>query len=330
VYNKFKKQIFCSSTILLIFLASCTTLPVHPPANNFAAYTVKDDQTILNRYAPVFVVENYKMKYNRIGTPSAEINEDGKEKIYVDPDKATIYAEVRHFKTIKSSYTNLIYRIHFEKIPGGFIPFHLGKGKNIGLIVIITLNSRDEPILYTSVHTCGCYLAFVPTSYMSSDALPDGWKNQRQSVYSENLPGILKFNQSSFEQSKPMILIRSETHRVKDIWLSDASPLEKYNIVEADIKPLTSLETLPLNSHGTTSFYETSGARKGYVKGSFKTRERLFISWWAFDWRVGEDKKLGNDTNDGIIFYTSLKPWNRERSDMRNFVTFLKFWKWKL
>jgi hypothetical protein len=117
---------------------------------------------------------------------------------------------------------------------------------------------------------------------------------------------------------------------VKDIWLSDPSPLEKYNIVEADIKPLTSLETLPLNGHETTSFYETSGARKGYVKGSFKTRERLLISWWAFDWRVGEDKKLGKDKNDGIVFYTSLKPWNRERSDMRTFVNFLKFWKWKL
>lgn len=330
MYNKFKKQIFCSSTILLIFLASCTTLPVHPPANNLSAYTVQDDETILARYAPVFVIENYKMEYNLIGTPSAEINEDGKEKIYVDPDKATIYAEVRHFKTIKSSYTNLIYRIHFEKIPGGFIPFHLGKGKNIGLIVIITLNSRDEPILYTSVHTCGCYLAFVPTSYMSSDALPDGWNNQRQSVYSENLPGILKFDTSSAEQTKTMILIRSETHRVKDIWLSNSCSLEKYNSVKADIKPLTSLETLPLNSHGATSFYETSGPRKGYVKGSFKTRERFLMSWWAFDWRVGEDKKFGKDKNDGIVFYTSLKPWDRETSDMRDFVTFLKYWKWNL
>nr|WP_321401575.1 hypothetical protein [uncultured Desulfobacter sp.] len=330
MYNKFKKPMFCLSSTLLLFLVSCTTIPVQPPANNFSAYTVKEDQTILNRYAPVFVVENYEMKYNRIGTPSAEINEDGKEKIYVDSDKATIYAEARHFKTIKNTYTNLIYRIHFEKIPGGLIPFHLGKGKNIGLIVIITLNSRDEPILYTSVHTCGCYLAFVPTSYMPSDVFPDSWKNERQSVYSENLPGILKFNKPFSEQTKTMILIRSETHRVKDMWLSDFCPLEKYNIVEADIKPLGSLEKLPLDDHETTSFYETSGSRKGYVKGSSKIRERLLISWWAFDWRVGEDKKFGKDKTDGIVFYTSLKPWNRERSDMRNFDTFLKFWKWKL
>ena len=54
------------------------------------------------------------------------------------------------------------------------------------------------------------------------------------------------------------------------------------------------------------------------------------MSWWVFDWRVGEDKKFGKDKNDGILFYTSLKPWDREKSDMRDFVTFLKYWKWNL
>ncbi len=50
------------------------------------------------------------------------------------------------------------------------------------------------------------------------------------------------------------------------------------------------------------------------------------MSWWAFDWRVGEDKKLGMDKSDGILFYTSLKPWAREQSDIRDFPSFLKFW----
>ena len=53
------------------------------------------------------------------------------------------------------------------------------------------------------------------------------------------------------------------------------------------------------------------------------------MSWWAFDWRIGEDKKFGKDENDGILFYTSLKPWSRKKSDMRNFISFLKYWGWK-
>jgi len=330
MYKDFKRLIFLLPVALLIFLFSCTTIPVHLTVDNLSVFTVKDDKTILSRYAPVFVIENYKKKYNLIGTPSARINEDREGEIYVDPEKATVYTGMGEFKTFKSTYTNLIYRIHFEKIPGGFIPFHLGKGNNMGLIVIITLNSRNEPILYTSVHTCGCYLAFVPTSYMPADRFPDGWKNGRQSVHSENLPGILEYSKSSPDRDKTMILIRDGTHRVKDIWLSDSCSLKKYNTIRAEIQPRESLEKLPLKNYETTSFYETSGPREGYVKGSFKIRERLLMSWWAFDWRVGEDKKFGKDKNDGILFYTSLKPWDRKNSDMRNFVTFLKYWKWKL
>ena len=53
------------------------------------------------------------------------------------------------------------------------------------------------------------------------------------------------------------------------------------------------------------------------------------MSWWALDWRIGEDKKLGKNEDDGIRFYTSLKPWSRRASDLRNFKTFLRYWEWK-
>lgn len=329
--NNLKKLIFILPTILVFFLFSCTTtIPIHPPADKLSACAVKNDETVFSRYAPVFVIENYEKRHNLIGTPSAKIDEDRDEQVYVDPQKATVYTQTRTFKTSKSTYTNLIYRIHFEEIPGGFSPFYLGKGKNIGLLVIVTLNSRNEPILYTSAHTCGCYLAFVPTSYMSADNFPDGWENVRQSIHSESLPGILDYSELSPEQNKTMILIRDGTHRVKDMWLASPGSLEKYNNSTAEIQPLMSLEKLPLKNYETTSFYETSGSRKGYVKGSYKIWERLFMSWWAFDWRVGEDKKFGKDKSDGLLFYTSLKPWGKKKSDMRDFATFLKHWKWKL
>lgn len=54
------------------------------------------------------------------------------------------------------------------------------------------------------------------------------------------------------------------------------------------------------------------------------------MSWWALDWRVGEDKKFGRHTSDGPVFYTSLRPWDRKRSDMRDFAGFLAYWGWRL
>ncbi|MCF6251364.1 MAG: hypothetical protein L3J75_08860 [Methylococcaceae bacterium] len=289
-----------------------------------------DNDSLVNLYMPVFVIENHKKRYNLIGTASAIANETNDQTVYINPQKATVYTQTRVFKTRKNSYTNLVYRIHFEKIPGGFIPFYLGQGKNSGLIVIITLNNLNKPILYTTVHTCGCYLAFVPTSYMPTDGFPINWDRRLQSVDFESLPGLLEYDETLPNREKTMILIRDGSHRVKDIWLLPPESLKKFKTSKVHILPLESLKKLPLKQHKTISFFETTGSRIGYVKGSYKIRERLLMSWWAFDSRIGEDKVFGKDKNDGILFYTSLKPWAREQSDMRDFSSFLKYWGWEL
>ncbi|MCI5161916.1 MAG: hypothetical protein D3917_07810 [Candidatus Electrothrix sp. AX5] len=331
MYKKFKKPFSLFPAILFILLlSSCATPPPpQPPDEKLLLYTIKDNEMLLSRFAPIFAIEDSQESYNRIGTPSAQLGPDNQELISVDPEKATVYARQDLFTTEKGSYTNLIYRIHFEEVPGGFFPFHLEEGKNVGLLFIITLNSRNEPILYTSVHTCGCYLAFIPTSYTPQDILPDDWGKERQSVYAESLPGQLVYKSTSPDQDKVVFVIRGGTHRVKDIWLANSDFLQSYKKITADLQPFSALEELPVDDKWATSFYETSGSRKGYVKGSYKTHERLFMSWWAFDWRIGEDKKLGKDKVDGITFYTSLKPWSREASDLRNFNTFAEYWGWK-
>ncbi len=328
MYNKRKKLLFLFPLFLLLSACTTTLPPAHPPGDNFLLYIVEDGETLLRQYAPVFAIEDAQESSNRIGTPSARLSSYKQELIAIDPEKTTVYARKDQFTTEKGSYTNLIYRIHFEEVPGGFFPYYLGEGKNVGLLFIITLNSRNEPILYTSVHTCGCYLAFVPTSYTPPDILPDDWKKERQSVYSESLPGLLDHRSDSPEQDKVVFVIRGGTHRVKDIWLADSGFLPSYKKIAADLQPFTALEALPVEDKWATSFYETSGPRKGYVKGSYKSRERLYMSWWAFDWRIGEDKKLGKDKGDGVTFYTSLKPWARDASDLRDFVTFAEYWGW--
>ncbi|MEE4355518.1 MAG: hypothetical protein V2I97_03565 [Desulfococcaceae bacterium] len=316
---------------LFFILFSCTTpLPQYPPDNELLAYAVKNDSNLFTRHAPVFLIENPEEAHNRIGSPRALFNEDEKEKVFVDPDNPAVYAEERQFSTAKGRYTNLIYRIHFEKEPFSLIPFHIGYGDNVGLMVIITLNEQKQPVLCTTVHTCGCYLAFVPSNYLPKDCLPEDWENRRQAVYSESLPYLLDFREKKDRQPRALFLIRKDTHRIKDIRLADAAEIEKYKIRIPQIRPLSALETLPLPDQGRTSFYETSGSRKDYVKGSYKPWERLLMSWWAFDWRIGEDKKYGNGKEEGIVFYTSIKVWDRDDSDMRDFAAFLKYWGWNL
>jgi len=301
-----------------------------PPSPTPKAISVEDDGTFQARFSPVFVIEHPEKSYNLIGTPSAKTMENSTESVFVNPKKPTIYYEKRGFKTTRSEYTNLIFRVHFEKIPFNLLPFYLGAGENVGLIVVVTLDAKERSLLYTMVHTCGCYLAFIPTSFMPERAFPTNWNKDRQKVHSEELPGMLKYPRVFNNKIRLVLTLRHATHRVKDARLSDRESLRPYGLSNAHLKPLDSLETLPLGNGNFTSFYETSGPRKGYVKSSKKIWERLLMSWWTLDWRVGEDKKLGKNKKDGILFNTSLIPWRMEQSDMRDFSTFLKFWGWNL
>ena len=318
--------------IILHFLVSCAPLSKAPDYTNFLAYQSQSkDQSLLSRFHPTFIIEKPHKLYNRIGTPKADLTAKGAERIFVDPGEATVYTEQRSFKTATDTYTNLIYRIHFPRTPFGLLPFQLGLGRNVGLIVIITLDRLQQPVLYTTVHTCGCYLALIPTTYLPEKALPLRWPEISQVVYTEILPARLDPILRGKQNDRLFVLIKNASHRITDIWLASDRTLQNYVTNPITMDQMTSLEQIPLpGMEKVTSFYETSGARKGYVKGSHKPLERAFISWWAFDWNVGEDKKLGANKSDPPVFYTSLKPWARDASDMRDFPAFLRYWGWNL
>jgi hypothetical protein len=314
-----------------LLLAACAGGPRPLPEGAPLAYRVEagGEATLAARLAPVFMIERPEVSYNRIGTVQARLNEAGAEEVFVDPSQATIYTEQRTFQTAHGDYSNLIYRVHFERVPFSLAPFYIGTGRNVGLFTIVTLDAELRPLLYTTVHTCGCYIAFVPTSLLPETAYPPAWQTGRQQVFGEDLPGRLDFSAQPLDAAVVTIHIRHGSHRVRDIALAPISEVSLYRMIGADVQPLAALENLPLGA-ATTSFYETLGPRAGYVKGSHKPWERLLMSWWTFDWRIGEDKKLGRDTGDARVFYTSIKPWQREASDLRDFAAFLRYWGWGL
>lgn len=294
------------------------------------AYVPAAEDTRLARYAPVVVAEHTGHAYNRVGRPRARRHDDGEVEIYVDPGEPVLYARQREFETDEARYTNLVYRVHFEKVPFSLIPFHLTAGRNVGLLFVLTLNGRGEPVLLTTVHTCGCYLAFLPTSYLPDSAYPPGWDTGGQRVFGETLPGQLDYPERFDQTLRPVIFVRHATHRVMDVQIADPAALQEvHRPVTAPLAPMAALERLPLNG-ATTSFYDTSGFRKGYVRGSFKPFELLLMSWWTFDLHVGADKAYGDSEETGTVFYTSLRPWRREASDMWEFAEFLEFWGWDL
>jgi len=317
--------------VILLILSGCaySQKGIHEPIHTIYLSHGEAD-SLINRFAPVFLIYNHREPYNRIGLPSAKFDAQGNEKIYVAHERPAIYHMTRHFSTEKGTYTNLIYRVHFSEIPFSLIPFHISAGKNVGLMVVITLDASQRPLLVTTVGTCGCYAAIVPTSHLPPGALPLDWKNEPLEVYGEKLAPFLDFE--GLKNPRLVIHLRSEVHRVMHLEPLEEERLRNLNrftIIKAPLIPMASLEHIPING-GKTSFYHDRGPLKGHVKGSVKLWETLLLGLVSLDLFVGTDKVYGDSEITENPFYTSLKAWNRYSSDMWNFADFLKFWGWRL
>ncbi len=318
-----QKHSYLMILVLLGWLQGCATHHVSPIATNqvFANF---DNDSALSRYAPIIAPQGTELNHNRVGRAVAR-RSNNKEEIYIATDQPTFYSREQAFTTTPGNhYQNLIYRFHFPHVPQP----RLTAGKNGGLFVILTLNAQRQPVLITTVHTCGCYLAIVPTSYLAATAYPKNWNNNRQHVFGERLPGRLDYPTQFNSEWRPVIHLRSDNHRVMDISLSRQTQLQG-SVETVQLRPTSALDHLPLDK-GQTSFFHQSGRHNGYVKGAFKPWELLLMSWWTFDLHIGNDKRLADPAETSTVFYTSLKPWARDASNMWFFADFLDYWGWRL
>ncbi len=325
----YRQKIASFSCLFFLFfcLPACSTLQdkTTSAVTSSVYYHSPPPTSIAADNCPVFLVERSDIPYNRIGTPAAKDN-NGKAYIWVDPSTPSVYFQEQKFSTAKGQYTNLIYRVHFERIP---LP-HLTAGKNTGLLIIVTLDSANRPLLISTVHTCGCFLSITPTSYLAAASYPDNWNIDTNYVYGENLPGLLDYTGVASQHPRFLLKIRSETHRVMDISL--IAPDKINSLTESmtvNLRPMQDLHALPFKSD-LLSFYEKRGLRRGHVVNSRKPLEMLFMGWWAMDPFIGEDKEFGPASKTGTTFYTSLKFWRRQDSNLWNFGRAIKPRGWKL
>ncbi len=318
--------------VLFIFfipvLFSGCAFPTKIPVE-ISAYLIPPTASIKRLHSPAFLIKNGEEKYNRIGMPAVRQREDRKTEIYVNPDKPAIFYETMGFSTNRARYRNLIYRVHFEKVPFGIGNFNLTTGNNPGILIIYTLNEEEKLILVTTLHTCGCFLTFFPTDEMDRELYPAAWPEESQWSYGKTLPGHLEVSSIHFSD-QIVFTLENATHRIVDVTLSPADFMKNsIETITMDMFPMSKLYRLPFEE-STESFFQMDGPRSGYVRNNVKILERLFISWWAFDFHVGEDKAYGAEDRSEAILYTSLKFWAREESDLKDFSRFLSYWGWRL
>ena len=326
----FERVIPWPALLFLSFWLMLLTGCAHPPADNLkdvALYETAAPPTVAAIHTPAFLMQDQAETFNKIGKPSAREVPGKNPEVFVDPEQPAIYYEMQEFQTAKGSYTNLIYRIHFPEVPLDWGRINLTAGRNPGVLVIYTLDDQAQLLLVTTVHTCGCYLAFLPTEALPTEAYPPDWPVGSQRVYGYTLPSSIVLPRQESDD-RIMFTVAGETHRIRGVGITegdDRKALPRHEIV---LLPMHALYALPYKDR-TIPFFETEGCKAGYVKDSMKILERLFMSWWAFDLHVGEDKAYSVHDQSDVTFYTSLKFWARSASDMKDFPGFLSYWGWK-
>ena len=311
--------------LLLVLLAACAA-PLGNRSEDVRLVTIPELMARGETPVLFFQVPEWQQPYNRIGKVLAERRGD-LERVFVDPQRAVVYYDRQVFSTERATYTNMVYRLHFTKTPFSLIPFHLSAGNNVGLIVVVTLDEENRPILVTTVNACGCYVAIIPTSFLPLEAYPTNWPEKEQHVFGEVLPAKLEMVAAD---KALLITIRPAVHRVMAIEVVHGYSSLPYQRVSAKSQPLSSLTALPLAGGERISMYYGQWPLKGHVRGAIKVWESLLLSLVSLDLYVGMDKEYGNVEQGANPFYTSLKPWNRKTSNMNDFTGFLRFHGWKL
>lgn len=147
-------------------VAGPENLPVDMQTPRDALGLWTPDKTTLARiaraYAPVFRV-NVQGHDDEIGAPvwSGEPAKRG-----LDTDHPVIYYRLAHARFDGKWVPQLVYTIWFPARPAQSA-FDILAGKFDGLIWRVTLDQNGRPLIYDSIHPCGCYHLFFPTDLVT-------------------------------------------------------------------------------------------------------------------------------------------------------------------
>jgi hypothetical protein len=180
----------------------------------------------------------------------------------VDASKPAVYVHAAHTLYGETPLLQLIYTIWFPERPrAGAVDFLAGKLD--GVVWRVTLAPDGEPLLYDSIHPCGCFHQFFPTPRARPRPAPDAL--EEWAFVPHSLPRIA-------EGERPVLRLASRTHYIEGVELARAGDsLTRYSFV-----PYGTLRSLPRASRDSRSVFGPDGLIAG--------TERL--ERWVF-WPMG-------------------------------------------
>ncbi len=138
------------------------------------AFSDADWQKLFEIYAPIYEVETATaddrigMLQWRSGIGTNRIQDNTPA---VNTDRPTSYQRVAYTRINGRSFAQLVYSVWFPSRPRRQ-PLDLLSGSLDSIIWRVTLDEDGTPLIYDSIHACGCYHMFFPTSRMQPKPAP--------------------------------------------------------------------------------------------------------------------------------------------------------------
>jgi len=228
-------------------------------------------QEFLAAYAPSFEIEG-RADYDRIGALYWSGNRTAPA---VDGRQQVVYAHPSWTRYGDRVLLQLVYTVWFSERP----PQSAGDilaGELDGVTWRVTLAPDGEPLLYDSIHPCGCYHLFFPTPRARALPAPEGleeWMFAPQS-----LPRVA-------DGEHPLVRIATGTHFIERVMIVRGGD----DAARYELRPYGDLRSLSRPGGGRASVF----AKDGLVRGSERP-ERLLL--WP----------------SGIVSAGAMRQWGRQ------------------
>ena len=203
---------------------------------------------LLSAYAPEFEVDEAD-ENDRIGTLA--YGPEGS--LRVDTSNPTVYARLAYTRFAGRVLPQLVYSAWFPSRPlespgdllGGFLD---------SLVWRVTLDMDGAPLVFDTMHSCGCYHQFVPTARVAARPQPD---TLDESLFAPQSLPRLRFS------DRIVLRVASRTHYLQRVLVNPAADAAARRYAFAPDDALRSLPT----AEGRRSVFGADGIVQGSERG---------------------------------------------------------------
>jgi len=182
-------------------------------------FSAQELDLLFSAYAPVFEIETG----GTYDHPGALSWKDGAAPS-IDSARPVVYRRLAYTRHTGRTLVQLVYMVWFSERPSDS-EFDLLAGRLDGVVWRVTLAPDGEPLVFDTMHSCGCFHMFFPTPLVSTVPAPD--PSEEWAFVPAMLPRV-----ASGERVR--VRIATRTHYVIDAGIDGGGAFRPYGYLEDD------------------------------------------------------------------------------------------------